>query len=106
MVTYSREAIFHALADPRRREILDLLREGERPAGSIAERFSVSRPAISRHLRVLRGAGLVLRRRDAQSRLYRLNPDAFRELDAWLDRYRVFWAARLQDLKHYVEGDR
>ncbi len=66
----------------------------------------MSRPAISRHLRVLRGAGLVLRRKDAQSRLYRLNPEAFRELDAWLDLYRVFWAARLQDLKQYVEGDR
>lgn len=103
MVTYDREAIFQALADGRRREILEVLRHGEQPAGGIAARFSVSRPAISRHLRILRGAGLVLRRRDAQARLYRLNPAAFRELDGWLDRYRVFWASRLQDLKRHVE---
>ncbi|MEN8376198.1 MAG: metalloregulator ArsR/SmtB family transcription factor [Gemmatimonadota bacterium] len=103
MVTYNREAIFHALADSRRREILDLLRGGECPAGSIAGRFSVTRPAISRHLRVLRDAGLVLCRKDAQARLYRLNAEAFHELDRWLERYRIYWAARLQDLKRFVE---
>lgn len=103
MVTYDREAVFHALADSTRREILDLLRTAERPAGEIAERFPVSRPAISRHLRVLREAGLVTHRKEAQSRLYRLAPEALREVDHWLDRYRAFWSARLQDLRRYVE---
>ena len=103
MVTYNREAVFHALADPTRRDILDLLRKRERPAGEIAEQFPVSRPAISRHLRVLREAGLVHQRKDAQLRLYRLAPEALREVDHWLDQYRVFWTARMQDLKRYVE---
>lgn len=103
MVTYSRAAIFHALADTTRREILDLLRTAERSAGEVAERFPVSRPAISRHLRVLRQAGLVVQRKEAQSRLYRLAPEALQEVDRWLDRYRVFWTARMHDLKRYVE---
>lgn len=103
MVTYDRTAIFQALADPTRREILDLVRGGERSAGEIAERFPVSRPAVSRHLRVLREAGLVSRRKDAQLRLYRLAPGGLEEVDRWLDRYRVYWTARMQDLKRYVE---
>ena len=106
MVTYNAAAVFHALADPTRREILDLLRTAERSAGDVAERFPVSRPAISRHLRVLRQAGLVAQRKEAQSRLYRLAPHALREVDRWLDRYRVFWTARMHDLKHYVEEQR
>lgn len=103
MVTYDREAIFQALADPTRREILELVRGGERSAGDIADRFPVSRPAVSRHLRVLREAGLVKRRKRAQARLYRLDPGALREVDEWLEGYRVFWSARMQDLKRYVE---
>lgn len=104
MVTYNAAAVFHALADPTRREILDLLRSGERPAGEVAQRFTVSRPAISRHLRVLRQAGLVTQRKEAQSRYYRLQPQALREVDRWLDAYRAYWGARLHDLKRYVEG--
>ncbi len=103
MVTYNREAVFHALADPTRREILDLLRTTERSAGEVAARFPVSRPAVSRHLRVLREAGLVVQRRDARSRRYRLDAEALREVDKWLDNYRVFWAARMHELKRYVE---
>lgn len=103
MVTYNREAVFHALADGTRRDILDLLRAGERPAGDIAGAFPVSRPAVSRHLRVLREAGLVTHRKEAQSRLYRLAPEALREIDRWLEGYRVFWSARLHHLKRYVE---
>lgn len=103
MVKYNRAAIFHALADSTRREILDLLRTAERSAGQVAERFPVSQPAISRHLRVLREAGLVTQRKEAQSRLYRLAPEALREVDRWLDAYRVFWTARMHDLKRYVE---
>jgi len=103
MVTYNQAAVFHALADPTRREILNLLRSAERSAGDLADRFPVSRPAVSRHIRVLRGAGLVNHRKEAQSRLYRLDPEALREVDRWLDNYRVFWTARMQDLKRYVE---
>lgn len=103
MVTYNRAAVFHALADPTRRDILDLLGATERSAGEIADRFPVSRPAVSRHLRVLREAGLVTHRKEAQTRFYRLEPDALREVDRWLDRYRVFWTARMHDLKRYVE---
>lgn len=105
MVTYDRSAIFQALSDPTRREILDLLRAAERSAGDVADRFPVSRPAISRHLRVLREAGLVVRRKKAQLRLYRLSPEALREVDRWLDRYRVFWTARMHELKRYVEEE-
>jgi DNA-binding transcriptional ArsR family regulator len=103
MVTYSQAAVFHALADPTRREILDLLRSAERSAGDLAGQFPVSRPAVSRHLRVLRNAGLVVHRKDAQPRFYRLSPEALREVDKWLDNYRVFWTARMQNLKRYVE---
>ncbi|HEY7729302.1 MAG TPA: metalloregulator ArsR/SmtB family transcription factor, partial [Gaiellaceae bacterium] len=87
-----------ALADPTRREIVDLLADGELDAGTIASRFPVSRPAVSRHLRVLREAGLVNVRPDAQRRLYALDPAPLAELDAWLARYRVFWANRLDAL--------
>ncbi len=103
MVTYDQAAIFHALADRTRRDILDVLRTAERSAGEVAEQFPVSRPAVSRHLRVLRNAGLVLQRKEAQSRFYRLAPEALREVDRWLERYRVFWTARMHDLKRYVE---
>ena len=103
MVTYDRAAVFHALADPTRREILDLLRTAERTAGDVAGQFPVSRPAISRHLRVLREAGLVVQRKEAQARVYSLAPEALREVDEWLAHYRVFWSARLHDLKRYVE---
>lgn len=87
-----------ALADPTRRSIVELLAEGEREAGAIADRFPVSRPAVSRHLRVLREAGLVHVRRDAQRRLYSLDPAPLEELDAWLARYRGFWTNRLDAL--------
>ena len=102
MVTDS--TAFDAIADPIRRSILDLLRCGECSAGDIAARFPVSRPAVSRHLRVLRRSGLVKERRHRQSRIYRLAPEPLREVDAWLINYRTFWAARLHDRKAYVEG--
>lgn len=103
MVKYDRGAVFEALADDTRRRILDLLATGELPAGEVAERFAISRPAVSRHLRKLRKAGLVERRTDAQWRIYRLNPEALREVDRWMEKYRVFWAARLHDLRRFVE---
>jgi DNA-binding transcriptional ArsR family regulator len=106
MVTEIRGAyapVFHAVADPIRRGILDLLRNGERSAGDLAREFPVSRPAVSRHVRVLRDAGLVRLRRDRQSLHYSLNPAPLAEIDRWLSGYRVFWGARLQDLRQFVE---
>jgi DNA-binding transcriptional ArsR family regulator len=87
-----------ALADPTRRQIVELLAEGEREAGEIAAQFPVSRPAISRHLRVLRDSGLVRSRPDAQRRIYSLDPAPLAEVDAWLGQYRSFWSNRLDAL--------
>jgi DNA-binding transcriptional ArsR family regulator len=84
-----------AIADPTRRELLALLARGEIAAGELAGRFPVSRPAISRHLRVLREAGLVRSRTEGRRRLYALDPAPLRELDAWLEPYRDLWAQRL-----------
>jgi DNA-binding transcriptional ArsR family regulator len=97
--------VFDAISDPTRRAILDALRRREISAGDIASLFPVSRPAISRHIRVLRGAGLVKERRVRQSRLYSLNPAPLRQVERWLEHYRVFWAARLMDLKQYAEAE-
>lgn len=95
---------FGAIAHPIRRAILDQLRDEELAAGELAARFQVSRPAVARHVRVLRQAGLIRERRRAQSRLYRLEPRALAEVDRWLAPYRLFWAARLGDLKRAVES--
>ena len=87
-----------ALADPTRRRIVELLADGELEAGTIAAEFPVSRPAVSRHLRVLREAGLVRARSEAQRRLYSLDPAPLAEVDEWLARYRMFWTNRLDAL--------
>ncbi|HUH14895.1 MAG TPA: metalloregulator ArsR/SmtB family transcription factor [Gaiellaceae bacterium] len=87
-----------ALADPTRRRIVELLVDGERSAGEIASHFPTSRPGISRHLRVLREAGLVQARGEGQRRLYSLDPAPLVELDEWLARYRGFWTNRLDAL--------
>jgi DNA-binding transcriptional ArsR family regulator len=87
-----------ALADPTRRTIVELLAGGELDAGQIATRFSTSRPAVSRHLRVLRELGLVHVRAEAQRRVYSLEPAPLAELDAWLGRYRGFWENHLDAL--------
>ena len=87
-----------ALADPTRRELVALLARGELAAGELAERFPVSRPAISRHLRVLREAGLVRSRVEGRRRLYALDPRPLRELDDWLEPYRDLWARRFDAL--------
>jgi DNA-binding transcriptional ArsR family regulator len=86
------------LADPTRRRIVELLSGGELTAGEIAGEFTVSRPAVSRHLRVLRDSGLVRYREDAQRRVYALEPGPLAALDAWLARYRPFWQNRLDAL--------
>jgi DNA-binding transcriptional ArsR family regulator len=104
-VTYSREAAFQALADPTRRAVLDLLRLGSQPAGQIAQAFPVSRPAISRHLRLLRRAHLVQERREGRFRFYQLNPEPLKAVDSWLEQYRAFWQSNLASLKAFVEAE-
>jgi len=102
--TYSAEAAFRAVADPTRRAVLDLLRQGRLPAGRIAKAFPVSRPAISKHLRVLRQARLVRVQRAGRQRWFELNPGPLRLVDLWLSRYRDFWQNELLNLKDFVEA--
>src|SRR5580700_257719 len=99
------EATFQALADPTRRAVLDLLRRGSQPAGEIAQAFPVSRPAISKHLRLLRRAHLVREHREGRHRVYQLNPEPLRAVDSWLDQYRNFWKMNLANLKTFVEAE-
>jgi DNA-binding transcriptional ArsR family regulator len=96
---------FEALAEPNRRRILDLLREGERPAGELVEALAISQPGVSKHLRLLREAGLVSARPDGQRRVYRLESAKLAELDAWLAPYRHAWAGRLDALDRHLEQD-
>jgi DNA-binding transcriptional ArsR family regulator len=96
-------AVFEALADPTRRRVVELLAERERSAGELAEAFTVSRPAVSRHLRVLRDAGLVRSRGEAQRRIYALEREPFDELDRWVESVRRFWPARLDELQRHLE---
>ena len=94
---------FDALAEPNRRRILDLLRDRERPVGELVDALSLTQPAVSKHLRVLRDAGLVEARVDAQRRLYRLRPDPLHEIDAWLAPYRALWSSSLDALEREIE---
>jgi DNA-binding transcriptional ArsR family regulator len=94
---------FEVLAEPGRRRILDLLRRGERPVGDIVDRLDVSQPAVSKHLRVLRDAGFVEARIDAQRRVYRLRPHALREIDIWLEPYRALWTDSLDRLEQHLD---
>jgi DNA-binding transcriptional ArsR family regulator len=96
---------FYAIADPTRRSILDLVRRQERSAGEIAQRFPVSRPAIAKHVRVLKQAGLLRERRQSTLRLYSIDAGALQRVDEWLAPYRLYWSARLMDLKRVVEDD-
>jgi DNA-binding transcriptional ArsR family regulator len=91
-----------AIADPIRRRVLELVRDDEFPAGVLAAEFDVSRPAVSRHLRVLREAGLLVERRAGRQRLYRANPEPLAELRSWLDAY---WAGRLGELRDLAEKE-
>ena len=96
---------FNALSDPTRRAVLDLLRGGMRPAGEIARAFTVSRPAISKHLGILRRAHRVEERREGRHRVYRLTPEPLKAVDTWLEQYRTFWTASLNNLKAFVEAE-
>ena len=98
-----RNAVFRALADPTRREILGLLRSGRYTVGEIAGNFRTSRPAISKHLRVLRSAGLVVSHRDGTAQICQLNAKPLRTIDEWLQDYQAFWGETMRNLKQYVE---
>jgi DNA-binding transcriptional ArsR family regulator len=97
--------IFRALTDPSRRQILDRLILGDASVNELADGFTTSRPAISQHLRVLREATLVVERRDGRRRIYSLHPEPLALADAWLSKYRAFWAARLQAIKTMLEEE-
>src|SRR5712691_3516019 len=96
------EAALRAIAEPRRREILRLVRSAELAAGDIAAHFEVTRPAISQHLRVLKSAGLLVERREGTRRLYRARPEALAELRSYLEQ---IWDDGLEDLKYEAERD-
>ena len=92
------EAVLRALADPSRRTMLDTLAGGPATAGELAALLPIARPGVSRHLRVLREAGLVVARKEAQRRVYSLRPEPLSEIDEWLGRYRALWVQRLDAL--------
>ena len=94
---------FDVLAEPRRRDILDLLRVRERSVGELVDRLKLSQPGVSKHLRVLREAGLVEVRIDAQRRWYRVRAEPLAEVDAWLEPYRRFWTDRLDALERHLD---
>ncbi|HTW79156.1 MAG TPA: metalloregulator ArsR/SmtB family transcription factor [Terracidiphilus sp.] len=98
-----RDLIFRAIADPTRREILKVLRANQHTVGEIAQNFSMSRPAVSKHLRLLRSAGLVVSRREGTASRCRLNAGPLRTVDDWLRDYETFWSETMQGLKTYVE---
>ena len=106
MVTCSSQldAVFQALSDPTRRAILEQLADGESSVGALAEPFDISRPAISKHLRVLERAGLVSRLRDGRISRCELDAAPMREASAWVDRYRQFWEGRLDRLAGYLDA--
>jgi DNA-binding transcriptional ArsR family regulator len=97
--------VFEAVAEPTRRAVLDLLAGRERSAGELVAAFpSLTQPAVSRHLRILREARLVNVRAAGTRRIYSLQPDALAELDRWLERYRRFWSQRLDDLERHLDA--
>lgn len=94
------------LAEPRRVAILEVLRDGEQPVGELVGRLGVSQPAVSKHLRVLKDAGLVEARVDAQRRLYRIRPEPLADLDEWLASYRRLWTTHLDRLEDHLDERR
>jgi len=100
------QVVFRAIADPTRREILALLRSGRHTVGELAANFRTSRPAISKHLRLLRSAGLVVTHQHGAARICELNAKPLRAINDWLREYEELWSASLRDLKRYVEKGR
>jgi DNA-binding transcriptional ArsR family regulator len=107
MLTMSARAAaapFTAVSDPARRQILELLRQRERPVNELVERLDLSQPGVSKHLRVLREAGLVRVRPEGRRRVYGLRAEPLAELDAWLAPYRKFWGGRLDALERHLDA--
>jgi DNA-binding transcriptional ArsR family regulator len=96
-------SVFDVVSEPSRRQILDLLGETERPVGELVDRLGLSQPAVSKHLRVLREAGLVQVRGEAQRRLYSVRPEPLRAIYEWLAPYRRMWAASLDELERHLD---
>jgi len=96
-------AIFRALSDPTRRTVFERLAERELSVGELAQGFAVSQPAISQHLSALRGAGLVVERREGRRAYYRVNPEGLAPLADWVERYRGFWPERIDRLKNVLK---
>jgi DNA-binding transcriptional ArsR family regulator len=97
------ESVFVIVAEPNRRAILSLLASCEQSVGDIERRLGMPQPSVSKHLRVLREAGVVESTVDAQRRLYRIKPDSLRELDAWLEQFRRFWSAHVDALERHLD---
>jgi DNA-binding transcriptional ArsR family regulator len=96
-------ATFEVLAEPARRRIVEVLRDGERPVNDLVDVLHLAQPSVSKHLKVLRDAGLVTVRPDAQRRLYRLRPEPLRQLDDWLAPFRALWSDRLDALERHLD---
>jgi DNA-binding transcriptional ArsR family regulator len=96
--------MFDVLAEPTRRRILDQLRDRPRTVGDLVGSLQVSQPSVSKHLRVLRDAGVVQARKDAQRRVYELRPEALAEVLAWIEPYRKLWAGRLDALERHLDA--
>lgn len=94
---------YAALAEPHRRQILDLLRTGERPVADLVAHLGLSQPGVSKHLKVLREAGLVVARTQGKQRMYALRPEPLSEVVQWLEPYRMLWSSRLDDLERHLE---
>ena len=104
-MTESSDAVFRAIADPTRREMLELLRERELTVQELAAPFAMSQPAVSQHLAVLRDSGLVSARRDGRNRVYRIEPAALKAVDDWVEHYRHFWTEKLWALGEYLDNE-
>ena len=96
-------SVFAALADPTRRAIVERLASGEASAGELAEPFGISKPAISKHLKVLEKAQLIVRKKDAQWHRFQLKSDSLKIAADWIDRYRLFWEDQLEALSQYLK---
>jgi len=95
--------LFEVVVEPNRRRILDVLRDGDRSVNDLVHALDIAQPTVSKHLKTLREAGLVVVRPQAQQRWYRLRPDPLQELDAWLDPYRAAWSGRLDALARHLD---
>lgn len=103
---HARNDVFRAISDPTRREILDSLRAGPTPVNVLAAQFDQSRPAISKHLRVLRDARLVVEKKEGRERRYELLPESLKPVAGWIEGYRGFWQSSLMSLKRKLENER